>query len=37
MSTKTRPKERLNVPYEPVMVDLTPRNSGTQQKYGHSL
>ncbi|PKG77943.1 pilus assembly protein CpaC [Shewanella sp. Actino-trap-3] len=37
MSTKSQPKQRSDMPYEPVVSDIAIENSGTQQKYGHSL
>ncbi|GIU49786.1 type II and III secretion system protein family protein [Shewanella algidipiscicola] len=36
-STKERPEDKTDTPYEPVMSNVKIENSGTQQKYGHSL
>lgn len=36
-STKERPEDKTQTPYEPVMSNVNIENSGTQQKYGHSL
>ncbi|PMG30346.1 pilus assembly protein CpaC [Shewanella sp. 10N.286.52.C2] len=37
ISTKEQPDQKVDTPYEPVMSNVKIENSGTQQKYGHSL
>ncbi|WP_076542211.1 type II and III secretion system protein family protein [Shewanella sp. UCD-KL21] len=37
ISTKKQPEQKVDTPYEPVMSNVKIENSGTQQKYGHSL